>query len=327
MFDASAARFVMLLGDSFTRISPMHADAMRRSLGQLQMPVINVMGKREQAQRQQYESLFDQPANSQFMIGPDVCLVVDSFATDWNWLAERLTTISQTPAMRHVFIFSSRMPWGQDELLPSPPTKRDIAQPVLLPWAQAFNDQVKPQLTRLAQIKNVYWFAGNIDTRHIHSSFYWKDANSSLTVVANAMSGNSDDAMLNVQVDELGIVRIFPVSLASGMISDIKQYSMANWQADTAQWRSNHPAPGFSRHFLSKSKEVITSKKFAAGIFGGIVCGVIVMLIQRPTAGRRVRRPATMDQQAEQDIMPSPQPHDLFARIDDEPEEETKQAA
>lgn len=325
MFDASAARFVMLLGDSFNRITPMHADAMRRSLGQLSMPVINVMGKNEQAQRQEYETLFNQPANSQFMIGPDVCLMVDSFAENWDWLIDRLETISQTPAMRHVFIFTSRMPWGADELLPTLPTRRQVAEPVMLPSAEKFNEQVKPLLTRLAQIKNVYWFAGNIHSRHIHNSFYWKDDNSSLTVVATAMTGDADDTMLNVQVDALGIVRIFPVSLAGGMISDIHQYSLANWQTDTAQWRLDHPTPGLLHVFTHKSKEVITSKKFAAGIFGGIVMGVIVMLISRPAAGRRVRRPVNIEQVA----LPTPQPHDLFARLDDDqPEEdESRQAA
>lgn len=328
LFEASASRFVMLLGDSFTHISPMHVDAMCRSLGQLDMPVINAMGRREQAQREAYTKLFEQPTNEQFMIGPDVFLVVDSFAPNWDWLSDRLETISLTPAMRHVFVFSSRMPWGQDGLLPSMPTLRDVSLPVKLPSAQAFDDQIKPLLLKLAQIKNVYWFAGNIDRHHIHGSYYWQAPDCALTVVANAMRGDADDSMLNVQVDKFGVVRISPVSLTTGTINAIRQYNADKWQSDTAQWRSEHPQAGFTWYLKHQSVEVLTSKKFAAGIFGGVVFGVLVMMIQRPS--RRIGRETGEARQdvAEPISMPTPQPHDLFARLDDaEADSDSRQAA
>lgn len=330
MFQASSSQFVMLLGDSFTNITPPHAEAMRRTLDQLPMPVINTIGKREQAQRDTYESLFDQSANTQFMIGPDVFLIVDSFAPDWSWLTDRIQTISQTPAMRHVFIFASRMPWGEDDLLPSLPTRRQVIRPVALPSANAFNQQVKPQLIRLAQIKNVYWFAGNIDSSHIHPNFYWQAQDRSLTVIATAMTGSASDSMLNVQVDAQGLVHIFPVSLSSGLICDIHEYTSTKWESDTAQWRQDHPKPGFYAYFKHKSKEVITSKKFAAGIFGGVVFGVFVMLVKRPaTLGRKVRRPVAIPVTDDDSYMPmpTPQPHDLFGKLDDEPEEDASRHA
>tara|TARA_Y100001933_G_scaffold234642_1_gene255168 strand:+ start:21604 stop:22815 length:1212 start_codon:yes stop_codon:yes gene_type:complete len=331
MFEASSAQFVMLLGDSFTNISPIHADAMRRTLGSVPLPVINVMGKTEHAQHDTYQAIFNQQANTQFMIGPDVCLVVDSFAPNWDWLAESLQTISQTPAMRHVFIFAAGMPWGNDDLLPTLPTKRQVAQPVTLPSAKAFNDQVKPTLLRLSQIKNVYWFAGNINNSHIHQTYHWKSPDSTLTIVANAMTGSIHDSMLNVQVDAQGLVHINTVSLTTGMIADINTFGSNRWLTDTAQWRKDHPQAGFYAYFKHKSKEVLISKKFAAGIFGGLVFGVFVMLIKRPTTlDRKVRRPSVMRVLDDDDYipMPTPQPHDVFSKLDDEDkEDDSRQAA
>ncbi|MFG0251231.1 MAG: hypothetical protein ACF8OB_20285 [Phycisphaeraceae bacterium JB051] len=323
LVNTSDARFVALLGDSFSRVTPAHADAMRNTLGKLNMPVINAIGPREQAQLKDYQANFGRFQQADFMVGPDVFLVVDSFAPNWDWLADRLSTISQTPAMRHVFIFSSRMPWGEDELLPTMPTMRPVNHPIVLPSQQAFSEQVKPQLTRLSQIKNVYWFAGNITRKHIHGNFYWKDANSSLTIVANAMTNRDSDSMINVQIDQYGIVHIIPMNTATGQIANLADYSLANWEADTLAWREAHPQMSFTTHFVNKSIEVLQSKKFAVGIFGGMVMGVIVMMIRRPaTPTRRVRRPAIEPQKPTQQdeyvLLTSPKPHDLFRRLDDD---------
>jgi hypothetical protein len=332
LVNTSEARFVALLGNSFSKVTPAHADAMRNALGKLRMPVFNTLGPREQAQRQEYQANFGPFVESDFMVGPDVFLVIDNYAANWDWLADRLNTISQTPAMRHVFIFSSRMPWGDDDLLPSLPTRRVEEHPITLPSSMEFVQKVKPQLTRLAQIKNVYWFAGNINNKHIHSNFLWQDDKSSLTVIATAMTNRESDSMINVQIDQYGLVHIIPMNTATGIIDDLAQYTMGNWQADTQAWRDTHPPLPFTTHLINKSAEVIQSKKFAAGIFGGVVFGVFVMMIRRPAApGRRVRRPAVEPQKpAEQDeyvLLPSAQPHDLFRRLDDDSDDEDKTQA
>ena len=175
------------------------------------------------------------------------------------------------------------MPWGADEQLPSLPTKRLVSDPIILPSQKMFNEQVKPLLIKLAQIKSVYWFAGNIDSRHIHNSYYWKDSNSELTVIATAITDSANDMMINVQISELGVVRIIPVSLDNGTVTTMSQYAAARWDLDTKQWRSDHPQRTFTQYFKSKTKEVLLSKKFAAGIFGGLAFGVLLMMYRRPT--------------------------------------------
>ena len=287
LFNSSSARFVMLLGESFNHITPLHADAMRQSLGSLHMPVFNTLGKQEHAQRQDYARLFGHPNHQQFMIGPDVYLMVDSFAPNWAWLTDRLTTISQTPAMRHVFIFASRMPWGANEQLPSLPTKQPASHSITLPSQKTFNEQVTPLLTKLAQIKSVYWFAGNIDSSHINSCYYWQDNNSELTVIATGLTDSAKDVMVNVQISELGVVRVTPVSLVNSTITAMSQYTDSTWNADIKQWQKKHPKQIFTRYFKHKTKEVLLSKKFAAGIFGGLVFGIFLMMSHRPTRPNR----------------------------------------
>lgn len=318
LFNASEAKFIAMLGDSFNRITPAHTDAMRQTLGKLTMPALNAMGKREHAQRAEYQASFGDVSQYDFMIGPDVFIVVDCLSKNWDWLKDRLKTIAQTPALRNIFILGSTMPWGQnDDLLPSVPQRRPSQASITLPSQQAFNEQIKPLLIHLAEIKSVYWFAGNLDRSHIHNCFYWKDQNRSLNIIATSMTGSANDTMINVQIDHYGVVHLRPMSMSNGTIFDINQFALTTWQADTHQWRNDHPLPTFTQRFKSKSKEVLLSKKFHAGVLGGIIVGGILLMRRKRPRILRPQQHQALPQNVEVNTSPT----------DDKVAESSKQAA
>ena len=229
--------FFMSLGDAVRLPSPIQFKTFRSSfLDRVSAPILNAVGNHDVASRERYLAEFPGSTSYLFTHGRVLHIVVDTeldvgriSGAQLEWLLESLLAAESNDSISSVALYGHKLLYvvGRDEF---EVVSRHLNSHLGYQADALFNQNLLPALRRLAEKKQVTWFAGDIGCAHSLPLFYVKEEQRDLTFVATGIGDTENDAILRVDVEESGRMSFRVLRLDGLRALNLETYGVEFWR-------------------------------------------------------------------------------------------------
>jgi len=235
--DRAQPEFFMSLGDAVRLPSPIQLMTFRSSfLDRVSAPILNAVGNHDVVSRERYLAEFPGSTTYQFTHGRALHIVVDTeldvgriSGAQLEWLLESLRAAESNDAIRSVAIYGHKLLYvvGREKF---EVVARHLNSHLGYQADALFNENLLPALRRLAEKKQVTWFAGDIGCAHSLPLFHAKEEQRDLTFVATGIGDTENDVILRVDVEESGRMAFRVIRLDGLRSQKLETYDVEFWR-------------------------------------------------------------------------------------------------
>ncbi len=236
MINDNSANIFIALGDIYFNAYSLRFKKFNESFAsKVNMPIFNAVGDHDVSERALYEQYHGKTYFS-FIYGKEAFIFIDTEMENGNIKGEQLKYFKKTlqkyaknSNIKNVFIFGHRLIWSgykEDYSILNQYIFADV-----YPFDYNFNKDIVPCLVDLSKCgKSIYWFTGDGDEDFPCVFFYAKDEQNNIQFVITQITDTVKDAMIKVNVNKLGEVKMEAISLTRQKLLPVESYNLEYWK-------------------------------------------------------------------------------------------------
>lgn len=229
--NGSNASMLVCLGDLFKDISNDIPNYETSLFNKLEMPLVNTVGNHDLTGTV-YQDNYGETAFA-FEVNSDLHVVLDTERDNGDIIGAQLDILNeasqkvQRGGLNNVFIYTHRTIW-KEAYSEMEGIFEDNTQSL---GGTNYASDILPILKGMAPEANVYLFSGSLGTAPA-SFFHFHDQDNDVNIIATAIRGLPRDAMLQVNVNEMGQASFITKSLTGQKLEPLEHYDVAYWQTE-----------------------------------------------------------------------------------------------
>ena len=231
---------LVLLGDIVPNGSTEYFEILEnRFLEKFAFPIFNAVGNHDVEERSTYETRYG-PTYLSFFYSSAAFLIIDTEQNpcripinQYEMMRDTLASSLDDEKIKNIFIFMHKVLFIDNEIFAD---EYGLEHAFLKPnrwecyqendYTEILSDLILPA----AQIKPVYWFAGDVGAWGGNLSPYYQPyPDSGLTMIAVGIGDAKEDAAAFVSVSETGDVNIEFISLTGEEMMQVEEYNLDYW--------------------------------------------------------------------------------------------------
>ena len=228
LFEGS--EFVVLLGDTMRAAEEPYLNKFKEIINRITIPVFNAPGNHDMSNRSRYEKAFGEPYYT-FSYNNEFFIILDTELHDGDIQGEQLKFLKDSIAtalgddtIKNVFIVSHKLIWSKSDQFKI--VYENVNSNAHYGSKSNFEEEVLPELNKLAREKKTYFFSGDIGGSDALLPLFYHEAD--ITYVATGL-GSRNDHIIRVNISGEQIL-FEAIPLGKNTTTNIEKYNLEYWE-------------------------------------------------------------------------------------------------